>query len=117
MLNGSVVVTAKEGMLRVAEGKKRVVEVKKGQTMSIPLTARSPQAGGAGGAGAVAEHTWTLSNGLELGGLAASGVGIGVGISAKNAANDATTAANNATKAASQTCTAISPSNPNCPAP
>ena len=85
--------------------------------MSIPLTARSPQAGGAGGAGAVAEHTWTLSNGLELGGLAASGVGIGVGISAKNAANDATTAANNATKAASQTCTAISPSNPNCPAP
>ena len=116
MLGGSVVVTAKDGTLKVASGK-RAMEVKKGQTMSIPLTARSPQAGGAGGAGAVAEHTWTLSNGLELGGLAASGVGIGVGIAAKNSADDATTAANNATKAISQVCNSISPAVTNCPAP
>ena len=117
MLGGSVVVTAKDGTLKVASGK-RAMEVKKGQTMTIPQTARAPQAGGGGTTGgAVAEHTWTLSNGLELGGLAASGVGIGVGIAAKNSADDATTAANNATKAVSQLCNSISPAIANCPAP
>ncbi len=114
MLGGSVVVTAKAGTLQVADGK-RALEVKSGQTMTIPKLAGAPQGGAAGGA--VAEHTWTLSNGLAIGGIGASGVGIGVGIAAKNSADNATTAANNATKAASQACQAISPSNPNCPTP
>jgi hypothetical protein len=46
MLGGSVVVTAKEGTLRVAEGK-RAMEVKKGQTMKIPKVAGAPRPGGA----------------------------------------------------------------------
>jgi hypothetical protein len=43
MLGGSVVVTAKEGTLRVAGGK-RAMEVKKGQTMTIRKVAGAPGA-------------------------------------------------------------------------
>jgi len=116
MLGGSVVVTAKEGTLKVASGK-RAMEVKKGQSMTIPKTASAPQGGGgAAGGAAVSESTWTPSVIMGAGSLGAGVGGIVTGIVAKNAADDATTAANNATKAASQACTAISPNAP-CPAP
>jgi hypothetical protein len=98
MLDGSVVVTAKEGTLRVVEGK-RAMEVKKGQTMTIRQTAASPQ-GGAGAGGAVAEHTWTLSNGLELGAIGVGGFATYEAIHAGNKVSD--------------TCKALSPS-ASCP--
>jgi len=51
MLNGAVVVTAKEGMLRV-EGNGPPVNVAKGKTLTVvPRTSAPPQAGGAGGVG------------------------------------------------------------------
>src|SRR6266568_6385666 len=116
MLGGSVVVTAKEGTLKVASGK-RAMEVKKGQSLTIPRTAKAPQTGGtAGGGGAVAESTWTpttILTGVSAG--VATG-GIVVGIKAKNSADDATTAANNATKTVIQVCNSISPAI-TCPSP
>jgi hypothetical protein len=59
MVNGMVVVTAKDGMLRV-QGPDRTMEVTKGKTIAItPKTARTPQPDQAGGAGAAATHLTT----------------------------------------------------------
>jgi hypothetical protein len=109
LLNGAVVVTAKEGKLRV-EGNGPAVEVVKGKTLTV--LARSPQ-GGAAGAGAGAARMSTATA-LQLGSVAAgatSTVMSGVAISraggardeaaaAHAAAGSAVTAANTATAAA-----------------
>jgi phosphohistidine swiveling domain-containing protein len=68
MLDGSVIVTAKSGTLKVGDGK-RAQEVKKGQTLRIPKVAGGPQ--GAAGGGATSEGKFTPSNILE--GVAAGG--------------------------------------------
>jgi hypothetical protein len=74
MVNGMVVVTAKDGMLRV-QGPDRTMEVTKGKTIAItPKTAGTPQPDQAGGAGAAATHL-TTGQWVAVGGLAAGGTG------------------------------------------
>lgn len=99
MLEGSVIVTAKAGTLKIADGK-RAQDVKTGQTITIPKAAGGPQTGGAQAGGAVAEHTWTLSNGLQIGGIVAGGTSTYFAIKAKNKV--------------ANLCKSISPSVPSC---
>ncbi len=74
MVNGTVIVTAKDGMLRV-QGPERTMELTKGKTIAItPKTARTPQPDQAGGAGVAASHL-TAGQWLAVGGLAAGGTG------------------------------------------
>jgi len=101
MADGSVVVTSREGTLRVkANG--RETEVGKGKTMKLSAksakTARSPQGGGAviGGASALTVATLgAAATGAVLGGVAMSRAG-----GARDAANSALSSANAATGAA-----------------
>jgi hypothetical protein len=91
LLNGTVVVTAKEGKLRV-EGNGPAVEVVKGKTITV--LARSPQ-GGAAGAGAGAARMSTATA-LQLGSVAAGGTSTvmsGVAISRAGGARDEAAAA------------------------
>jgi hypothetical protein len=99
MVNGAVVVTAKEGKLRV-EGNGPAVEVVKGKTMMVSAKqARSPQ-GGAAGAGAGAgsgSAGMTATTALQIGSVAAGGTSTvmsGVAISRAGDARDAASAAN-----------------------
>ncbi len=105
-LNGGVVVTAKEGMLRVEESG-RTVEVKQGQTITIASkAARAPQPqGGGAAAGAATSH---ISQGAIIGIIAvgAGGVAFITGVLAKNAANDAKDQAAKALAAARAACQA-----------
>ncbi|HZP02202.1 MAG TPA: hypothetical protein VFD30_18090 [Terriglobia bacterium] len=102
MLDGAVVVTAKEGTLRVAR-QGVTTEVVKGKTLTIPTqtrTARAPQTGGSqklGGAGNALPAA-----AVAAGGTAAvlSGVAISRAGDAKDAANTAAANANSATSAA-----------------
>ncbi len=98
-VNGAVVVTVKEGSLRV-EGNGSPVEVTKGKTITIqPKAARAPQAGGAqkmgGGSG-----TDTALDVAALGAGVVAAILAGIGISrsddARDAAKAATAAANKA---------------------
>lgn len=90
MVNGALVVTAKEGMLRVEDGPS-TIDVAKGKTLTVPTkAARSPAspvlAAGAGG----------LSTAMSVGSVAAGGLSAvlaGVAISHANSAKDAATAA------------------------
>ena len=89
MLNGAVVITAKEGKLRV-EGNGPAVEVMKGKTITVKAReARAPQGGGgAAVSGATA---------LQVGSVAGSGLSAvmgGVAISRAGDARDAAAAAN-----------------------
>ena len=90
MVNGAVVVTAKEGKLRV-EGNGPAQEVVKGKTLTVAAkTARSPQ-GGAAGAGS------NVGTGLQVASVAAGGTSAvmsGVAISRAGDARDAASAAN-----------------------
>jgi hypothetical protein len=111
MVGGGIVVSTKEGMLRV-EGKGPAVEVAKGKTLSLNAkvtSAAQGQAAGAVGAGAV--HG--LSTGLTVGSIAASGTSMGLGAGAisraggaKDAAAAATTSANAAITSAGAATTA-----------
>jgi hypothetical protein len=89
MLDGSVVVTAKEGMLRVT-GNGSTVDVAKGKTITIAPQAQrapAPAAGGASGA----------STALQVGSVAASTTSVvtsSVAISRAGDARDAAAAAN-----------------------
>jgi hypothetical protein len=90
MVNGAVVVTAKEGKLRV-EGNGPAVEVIKGKTITVKAQearAPAPQGGGSAVSGVTA---------LQVGTAGASGVGAvlsGVAISRAGDARDAAAAAN-----------------------
>ena len=78
MVNGTVVVTAKDGRLRV-QGPERSMELTKGKTIAItPRTARGPQPDQAGGAGTASSHL-TTGEWVAIGGLAAGGTGAVVG--------------------------------------
>ncbi|HEV2352395.1 MAG TPA: hypothetical protein VG028_21375 [Terriglobia bacterium] len=79
MINGIVVVTAKDGTLKV-EGPNRSMDLTKGQTIAItPKTARSPAPGQAAGAGAAASHM-TTAQWVSIAGLGAGGVAGTIGI-------------------------------------
>lgn len=92
MVNGSVVVSAKEGLLRV-EGSGGAVEVAKGKTITVtPTTARAPQGGGGGGG-----RGWGALQILSLGAGVASAV---LSAWAINYANDAQDRANSAIEGA-----------------
>ena len=95
MVNGAVVVTAKEGKLRV-EGNGPVQEVVKGKTIMVSAkAARSPQGGAAGaGSGSAGMSTSTA---LGIGSVAAGGTSAvmsGVAISRAGDAKSAAAAAN-----------------------
>jgi len=78
MVNGTVVVTAKDGRLRV-QGPERSMELTKGKTIAItPRTARTPQPDQAGGAGTASSHL-TTGEWVAMGGLAAGATGAVVG--------------------------------------
>ena len=97
-LNGAVVVTVKEGSLRV-EGNGSPVEVTKGKTITIqPKTARAPQGGAQKMGGGSSTDTLLDAAGLGAGVVAAilAGIGISRADDAKSAANAATAAANKA---------------------
>ncbi len=90
MAGGTVVITAKEGMLRV-EGNGSAQEVAKGKTITVPAkakTARAPQPGGSTLGGA----NWVEAG--ALGAAAVAAVLAGIGISRANDARDAANAAN-----------------------
>ncbi len=89
MVNGAVIVTAKEGKLRV-EGNGPAVEVVKGKTITVNAkAARAPQGGAGAGVNA--------ATALQVGSIAAGGTSAvmsGVAISRAGDARDAASAAN-----------------------
>ncbi|MEJ2008135.1 MAG: hypothetical protein P8Z30_08275 [Acidobacteriota bacterium] len=105
MLNGSVMVTAKQGMLQV-EKQGRTEQVAEGKTVTLPVsTARAPVPNPAAPPPGNPHITTANTLGwLAVGAGTAAAVLAGLGLSrandAKTAANNATTAANNATAAA-----------------
>src|SRR5579859_713411 len=77
MVNGAVVITAKEGMLQV-QGPERSVELTKGKTIEImPKSAGSPQPG-QGTSGSTSSHM-SQAEWVGIGGLAAGGTSAVVG--------------------------------------
>jgi len=94
-LNGAIVVTAKEGMLRV-EGNGPAVNVAKGKTITVVPRMKAPKGGGGGVSGSTA---------LEIAAVGAAGGALIVGAIAESRANDAKT---NAASAASEAAAASS---------
>ena len=89
LLGGTIVVTAKEGKLRV-EGNGPAVEVVKGKTITLAHPARGPQGAGSGSAGV------SGSTALQIGAVAAGGTAAvlsGVAMSRAADARDAAAAA------------------------
>ena len=104
MLDGSLVVTAKEGMLQV-ERQGRTEQGAEGKTVTLPVTAAAPVPSPAAPPAGNAHITTATTLGvLGLGAGSAAAVLAGLGLmrsnDAKDAANAATTAANNSTTAA-----------------
>jgi hypothetical protein len=99
MVNGMVVVTAKDGMLRV-QGPDRTTELTKGKTIEIKQKAAGSPAPGQGGQVAAASSHMTASEALTIGSIGAGGASTVVGAVAVKRAGNATTAANAATAAA-----------------
>ncbi len=105
MLNGAIVVTAKEGMLRV-EGNGPAINVAKGKTITVMPEGNAPQGGGKapGGAGRCCggSNIWGITA-TVAGGAAAilAGVAESRAGTAENNAAAATSAADAATAAAS----------------
>ena len=94
MLNGVVVVRAKEGKLRV-ESEGRAQEIVKGKTVTVSAerrTARAPQGGAGSGVAAISASTAMQVGSVAAG--AASAVMSGVAISRAGDARDAAAAAN-----------------------
>jgi hypothetical protein len=100
LLGGTIVVTAKEGKLRV-EGNGPAVEVVKGKTITLARPARGPQ-GGAAGSGSAGVSSSTA---LQIGAIAAGGTSAvlsGVAMSRAADARDAAAAANSTASQAVQ---------------
>jgi hypothetical protein len=116
MLNGAVVITAKDGALRVDEGNGQVVNVAKGKTITVAPKARAPQGGGGagrccGGSAGIWPIVATAAAGTAavLAGVAVSRAGnantnaqsaASAAAAAESAANAATSAADSAASAA-----------------
>jgi hypothetical protein len=95
MLNGAVVVTAKEGKLEV-EGNGPAQEVAKGKTITLKANgAAAPQAGGAAAGAPVS--SMTVGEIATVAGAGAAGVGAGFSVAARSKASDALAAAQQAT--------------------
>ena len=99
-LNGAIVVTAKEGMLRV-EGNGQVVNVAKGKTITVAPRASAPQGGGNAPSG---HHT----SGATLWGVTGTVLGGTAIILGAIAESKASTASDNASSAASAAAAAAS---------
>ena len=99
MLGNSLVVSTKEGMLRVV-GNGSTIEVAKGKTIKVSpkLAAGQAQAGAAAGMGAKAG----LTTGLQVATIGTSAASVGVGAVASSRASDASSAASNALSMAAQ---------------
>jgi len=109
MLNGAVVVTAKEGMLRV-EGNGPVINVAKGKSITLYPTASAPPQGGASaGRCCGGSNIWDIAA-TAAGGVAAilAGVALSRAGDAKTNAADAASAAANAASAAAAAAAAAS---------
>jgi len=107
MLNGTVIVTAKDGALRVDEGNGKVVNVAKGKTLTVTPQMKAPQGGGSAGrcCGATA-NAWPI---VATAAAGAAAVLAGVAVSrAGNANTNATDAASAAAAAASAAAAAAS---------
>lgn len=98
MIGGAIVITAKEGVLRL-ERNGSVKELAKGKTITL-ATKAAKAAAPAGGGGMSAATIWGIA------GTAAAGVGAVEGAVAISRANDAKDAAANAASVASQAVTA-----------
>jgi hypothetical protein len=115
MLNGAVVVTSKEGTLKV-EGNGPAQQVAKGKTVTVKAkAAAAPQAGGAASAGAPVS-SMTAGEIATIAGAGAAGTGAGFSIAARSKASDAAeqsaaalAAAEEAAAAAKAACEAVSP--------
>jgi hypothetical protein len=108
MLNGAVVITAKDGALRVDEGNGQVVNVAKGKTITVAPRARAPQGGAGAGrcCGGAGGNAWGIAATVAAG---AAAVLAGVAVSrAGNANTNATAAASAAAAAASAAAAATS---------
>jgi len=96
MLGDGIVVSTKEGMLRV-EGNGPAVEVAKGKTISLnPKVTKAAQGQAGGGAVAAGVHM-SLSTGLHVAAIGASGLSIGLSSGAISRAGGARDAAGLAT--------------------
>jgi len=108
VLNGAMIVTAKEGMLR-AEGNGQVVNVAKGKTITVHPGTNAPQAGGnpPSGSHISGGTAWGVAS-TATGGAAAilAGIAMSRAGDAKDSANSATSAANAATAAANSAASA-----------
>jgi hypothetical protein len=105
MLNGAVVVTTKEGILRVEGGNGQVVNVAKGKTITVVPEASAPRGGGDAGAVGrccTGSSLWGVTA-TAAGGIAAvlAGVALSRAGDAKTEATDAASAAAAAASAAS----------------
>jgi len=114
MLNGVVVVMAKDGALRVEEGNGKVVNVAKGKTITVTPQMKAPQGGGSagrccGGSAGFWPIVATAAAGAAavLAGVAVSRAG-NANTSATSADSDAAAAASAAAAAASNAAAAIS---------
>jgi hypothetical protein len=109
MLNGAIVVTAKEGMLRV-EGNGPAINVAQGKTLTVVPRANAPQGGGKapGGAGRCCGGggIWSMAA-TGAGGVAAILAGVAVS-RAGDARDNAATAASEAAAAGTSAAAAIS---------
>jgi len=100
MVNGAVVVTTKEGLLRV-EGSGPAVEVAKGKTITVRAkAARAPQGAGSGAAGL------SGATGLQLAAVATGVTSTVLGATAVIRASDARDAASSAEATAGSAATA-----------
>ncbi|HET9179516.1 MAG TPA: hypothetical protein VFQ24_14255 [Terriglobia bacterium] len=101
MLDGSLVVTAKEGTLQV-ERQGRTKQVMQGKTVTLPMTAAAPAPSPAAPPNGNPHITTATTLGVvAVAGGAAAAALAGWGLTTRsNGATDATTAANNATAAA-----------------
>jgi len=91
LLNGAVVITAKDGMLRV-EGYGPAVNVAKGKTITLVPKTNAPTPGGAGIGGGVSALT-AFETALAAGSVIMAGVALSKDNSASNNANSALSAA------------------------
>jgi hypothetical protein len=120
MLNGMVVVTSKEGTLKV-EGNGPAQEVAKGKTITVKTKAAAGPQGGAPAAGAPVS-SMTAGEIATIGGAAAAGTGAGFSIAARSKASDAAdqsaaalAAAQQAAAAAEAACQAVASPSSTCP--
>jgi len=111
MLNGDVMVSAKDGVLRV-EGSGPAVNVAKGKTITVHPTANAPQGGGGkapGGSRCCGSNVWGIAGtAVGAGAIVVAAIAVSRAGNAKDSAN---TASSEAAAAAAAAATATSAAN------